>query len=108
MFLEIIIKGLSCIYMLVFLLQLKPESRCKLISWLIPVHKHFKLGFESLCLAINILDRFLACTPVATDCFQLVGVTSLLIACKQVCTPSRYMFFGFLHYLGSLGILERH
>ncbi|PIO16313.1 hypothetical protein AB205_0211300, partial [Aquarana catesbeiana] len=63
---------------------LKPESRCKLISWLIPVHKHFKLGFESLCLAINILDRFLACTPVATDCFQLVGVTSLLIACKQV------------------------
>ncbi|XP_077318849.1 cyclin-O [Lithobates pipiens] len=64
--------------------QLKPESRCKLISWLIPVHKHFKLGFESLCLAINILDRFLACTPVATDCFQLVGVTSLLIACKQV------------------------
>ncbi|KAM5193586.1 cyclin-O [Mantella aurantiaca] len=64
--------------------QLKPESRCKLISWLIPVHKHFKLGFESLCLAISILDRFLACTPVATDCFQLVGVTSLLIACKQV------------------------
>nr|DBA23580.1 TPA: hypothetical protein GDO54_014479 [Pyxicephalus adspersus] len=64
--------------------QLKPESRCKLISWLIPVHKHFKLGFESLCLAVNILDRFLACTPVATDCFQLLGVTSLLIACKQV------------------------
>ncbi|XP_018423689.1 PREDICTED: cyclin-O [Nanorana parkeri] len=64
--------------------QLKPESRCKLISWLIPVHKHFKLSFESLCFAINILDRFLACTPVATDCFQLVGVTSLLIACKQV------------------------
>ncbi|KAM9330993.1 cyclin-O [Gastrophryne carolinensis] len=64
--------------------QLKPESRCKLISWLIPVHRHFCLGFESLCLAINILDRFLACTPVATDCFQLVGVTSLLIACKQV------------------------
>ncbi|KAJ1209961.1 hypothetical protein NDU88_005330 [Pleurodeles waltl] len=64
--------------------QVKPESRCKLISWLIPVHKHFNLGFESLCLAINILDRFLFCTPVASDCFQLVGVTSLLIACKQI------------------------
>ncbi|XP_075049739.1 cyclin-O [Mixophyes fleayi] len=63
--------------------QLKPESRCKLISWLIPVHRHFNLGFESLCLAVNILDRFLSCTPVAVDCFQLVGVTSLLIACKQ-------------------------
>ncbi|KAM4808338.1 cyclin-O [Rhinophrynus dorsalis] len=64
--------------------QLKAESRCKLISWLIPVHRHFNLGFESLCLAVNILDRFLSCTQVASDCFQLVGVTSLLIACKQV------------------------
>ncbi|XP_069820851.1 cyclin-O [Dendropsophus ebraccatus] len=64
--------------------QLRPESRCKLISWLIPVHRHFNLGFESLCLTVSILDRFLSCTPVAIDCFQLVGVTSLLIACKQV------------------------
>ncbi|KAM4049120.1 cyclin-O [Anomaloglossus baeobatrachus] len=64
--------------------QLKPESRCKLISWLIPVHRHFSLGFESLCLTVSILDRFLSCTPVAIDCFQLVGVTSLLIASKQV------------------------
>ncbi|XP_075432162.1 cyclin-O [Ascaphus truei] len=64
--------------------QLKAESRCKLISWLIPVHRHLNLGFESLCIAVNTLDRFLACTPVASDCFQLVGVTSLLIACKQV------------------------
>uniref|UniRef100_A0A8C5M760 DExH-box helicase 29 n=1 Tax=Leptobrachium leishanense TaxID=445787 RepID=A0A8C5M760_9ANUR len=64
--------------------QLNAKSRCKLVSWLIPVHRHFCLGFESLCLAINILDRFLSCTPVACDCFQLVGVTSLLIACKQV------------------------
>ncbi|KAM3940644.1 cyclin-O [Leptodactylus fuscus] len=64
--------------------QLKPESRCKLISWLIPVHRHFSLGFESLCLTVSILDRFLSNTPVAIDCFQLVGVTSLLIACKQV------------------------
>ncbi|XP_071969919.1 cyclin-O [Engystomops pustulosus] len=64
--------------------QLRPESRCKLISWLIPVHRHFSLGFESLCLTVSILDRFLSCTPVAIDCFQLVGVTSLLIACKQV------------------------
>ncbi|XP_044148446.1 cyclin-O [Bufo gargarizans] len=64
--------------------QLRPESRCKLVSWLIPVHRHFNLGFESLCLTVSILDRFLSCTPVAIDCFQLVGVTSLLIACKQV------------------------
>ncbi|XP_076973268.1 cyclin-O isoform X1 [Tamandua tetradactyla] len=63
--------------------QVTAESRCKLLSWLIPVHRQFGLSFESLCLTVNTLDRFLATTPVAADCFQLLGVTSLLIACKQ-------------------------
>lgn len=30
------------------------------------------------------MDRFLASTPVAADCFQLLGVTALLLASKQV------------------------
>ncbi|XP_027572166.1 cyclin-O [Pipra filicauda] len=64
--------------------QVTAEARCKLVSWLIPVHRHFGLSFEALCLAVNILDRFLATTPVAADCFQLLGVTALLIASKQV------------------------
>ncbi|KAM9138962.1 cyclin-O [Pangshura tecta] len=64
--------------------QVTSEARCKLISWLIPVHRHFGFSFESLCLAVNTLDRFLTTTPVAADCFQLLGVTSLFIACKQV------------------------
>ncbi|XP_032328171.1 cyclin-O isoform X1 [Camelus ferus] len=63
--------------------QVTAESRCKLLSWLIPVHRQFGLSFESLCLTVNTLDRFLTTTPVAADCFQLLGVTSLLIACKQ-------------------------
>ncbi len=67
-----------------FCLQLTAEARCKLISWLIPVHKHFRLSFECCCLAVNIMDRFLATTPVAADCFQLLGVTALLLASKQV------------------------
>lgn len=48
------------------------------------MHRQFGLSFESLCLTVNTLDRFLITTPVAADCFQLLGVTSLLIACKQV------------------------
>ncbi|KAJ8285436.1 hypothetical protein GJAV_G00026770 [Gymnothorax javanicus] len=64
--------------------QVTAEARCKLVSWLIPVHRHFRLSFESCCLAVNIMDRFLSTTPVAADCFQLLGVTSLLIASKQV------------------------
>ncbi|XP_032068517.1 cyclin-O [Thamnophis elegans] len=64
--------------------QITTDARCKLISWLIPVHKHFGFSFESLCLTVNTLDRFLTTTPVAADCFQLLGVTSLFISCKQV------------------------
>ncbi|XP_031712024.1 cyclin-O [Anarrhichthys ocellatus] len=69
--------------------QLTEEARCKLVSWLIPVHKHFRLSFECCCLAVNIMDRFMASTPVAADCFQLLGVTALLLASKQVemCSP---------------------
>ncbi|KAM4615789.1 cyclin-O [Polymixia lowei] len=64
--------------------QVTAEARCKLVSWLIPVHKHLHLSFECCCLAVNIMDRFLASTPVAADCFQLLGVTALLLASKQV------------------------
>ncbi|XP_072353138.1 cyclin-O [Scyliorhinus torazame] len=64
--------------------QVTAEDRCKLVSWLIPVHRYFNFCFESMCLTVNIVDRFLQTTPVASDCFQLVGVTSLLLACKQV------------------------
>uniref|UniRef100_A0A3B4WS48 G2/mitotic-specific cyclin-B2 n=1 Tax=Seriola lalandi dorsalis TaxID=1841481 RepID=A0A3B4WS48_SERLL len=69
--------------------QPQVKARCKLVSWLIPVHKHFRLSFECCCLAVNIMDRFLASTAVAADCFQLLGVTALLLASKQVevCSP---------------------
>ncbi|KAI4889387.1 hypothetical protein NFI96_034072 [Prochilodus magdalenae] len=63
--------------------QITAEARCKLVSWLIAVYKHFSLSFESCCLAVNIMDRFLVTTSVAADCFQLLGVTALLIATKQ-------------------------
>ncbi|XP_077418133.1 cyclin-O [Vanacampus margaritifer] len=70
--------------------QVTAEARCKMVSWLIPLHKHFRLSFECCCLTVNIMDRFLACTPVAADCFQLLGVTALLLASKkvEVCSPS--------------------
>ncbi|KAM8885856.1 cyclin-O isoform 2-T2 [Spinachia spinachia] len=64
--------------------QVTAEARCELVSWLIPVHKHFRLSFECCCLAVNIVDRFMAATPLAADCFQLLGVTALLLASKQV------------------------
>ncbi|XP_052526139.1 cyclin-O [Tympanuchus pallidicinctus] len=64
--------------------QVTAEARCRLISWLIPVHRELGYSFEALCLTVNIIDRFLDTTPVAADCFQLLGSTALLLACKQV------------------------
>ena len=42
----------------------------------------FRLLPETLYLCINILDRYLSCEPVPRKRLQLVGVTSLLVACK--------------------------
>lgn len=65
-------------------MQLTAEARCTLVSWLISLHKYLRLSFECCCLAVNIVDRFLTSTPVAADCFQLVGAAALLLASKQV------------------------
>ncbi|NXC65677.1 CCNO protein, partial [Anhinga anhinga] len=64
--------------------QVTAEARCKLVSWLISVYRYLGISFEALCLTINFMDRFLSATPIAEDCLQLLGVTALLIACKQV------------------------
>ena len=37
---------------------------------------------ETLYLTVNLIDRFLAVQPVPRKKLQLVGVTSLLLACK--------------------------
>ncbi|KAM6104769.1 cyclin-O-like [Pterocles gutturalis] len=63
--------------------QVTSEARCKLVSWIIPVYRQLGFSFETLCLTVNILDRFLTTTAVSADCFQLLGLTALLIASKQ-------------------------
>ncbi|NXG42903.1 CCNO protein, partial [Psilopogon haemacephalus] len=64
--------------------QVTAEGRSKLVGWLIPLNQHFDFSFETLCNTVNILDSFLVTTAVATDCFQLLGLTALFIASKQV------------------------
>uniref|UniRef100_A0A672ZFB2 Cyclin O n=1 Tax=Sphaeramia orbicularis TaxID=375764 RepID=A0A672ZFB2_9TELE len=74
-----------------FHLQLTADARCRLVSWLIPVHKYFHLSFECCCLAVNIMDRFLTSTPVAADCFQLLGLVCITewfcVVQVEVCSP---------------------
>lgn len=56
--------------------------RSILIDWLIDVHLKFKLLPETLFLTINLIDRYLSKNAILRSKLQLVGVSSLFIACK--------------------------
>ncbi|XP_028109589.1 cyclin-B1-4-like isoform X2 [Camellia sinensis] len=64
----------------------KPEINSKmrsiLIDWLTEVHRMFELMPETLYLTINIVDRYLSMNVVPRRELQLVGISSMLIACK--------------------------
>lgn len=56
--------------------------RAILLDWLVDIHLKFKLSPETLYLAINLVDRMLEKIPITKKKFQLLGVTSMLIAAK--------------------------
>ncbi|XP_075506303.1 G2/mitotic-specific cyclin S13-7-like [Primulina tabacum] len=62
--------------------EINSKMRAILVDWLIEVHKKFDLMPESLYLTINIVDRFLSVKTVPRRELQLVGISSMLIACK--------------------------
>ncbi|SCU84978.1 LAFA_0D13168g1_1 [Lachancea sp. 'fantastica'] len=62
--------------------HLRPSLRAILIDWLIEVHMKFQLLPETLYLAINVMDRFMALRKVSMAKLQLLAVSSLLIAAK--------------------------
>lgn len=53
-----------------------------LISWLIEVHLKFSLLPETLYVTVNLVDRYCQTREVPRSEYQLLGVTSMLIACK--------------------------
>ncbi|CAH1249340.1 CCNO [Branchiostoma lanceolatum] len=65
--------------------QITPEMRGLLVRWLTQVCQTTRprLLPETLFLAVNIVDRFLAVTPLGLDCLQLLGATALFIAAKM-------------------------
>ncbi|KAL0285299.1 UNVERIFIED_CONTAM: G2/mitotic-specific cyclin S13-6 [Sesamum calycinum] len=62
--------------------EMNSKMRAILVDWLIEVHKKFELMPESLYLTVNIVDRFLSVKTVPRRELQLVGISSMLIACK--------------------------
>ena len=62
--------------------DINQKMRRILVDWLVKVHQKFKLLPETLYLTINIIDRYLSFEVVSRKILQLIGVTSMHIACK--------------------------
>lgn len=58
------------------------SMRAVMVDWMLSMHMKWRFVPESLHLAVNIMDRFLSNVEIDRASFQLVGVTSLLIAAK--------------------------
>ena len=62
--------------------EINVKMRRILVDWLIDVHMKFKLLPETLCLTINLVDRYTEVTQIKRKNYQLIGVTCMLIASK--------------------------
>ncbi|EXC35255.1 G2/mitotic-specific cyclin-1 [Morus notabilis] len=62
--------------------DINEKMRAILIDWLIEVHDKFALMKETLFLTVNLIDRFLSKQTVVRKKLQLVGLVSMLLACK--------------------------
>ena len=62
--------------------EINERMRIILLDWLIDVQLKFKLLPETLFLTINIIDRYLSISKATKENLQLIGITSMLIACK--------------------------
>ena len=65
--------------------QHPPQVRRMLVDWLREVQEDWQISIDTLFLAVNLVDRYLATKQGAATSLsnlQLVGVTALLVACK--------------------------
>lgn len=63
--------------------EVTPKMRSVLVDWLVEVHQQFHLLQETLYLTVAIIDRFLqSYRTINRKRLQLVGVSSMFIACK--------------------------
>jgi len=62
--------------------DLNGKMRAILIDWLMEVHMKYKLRRETLCLAVSLIDRYMASQPVPRNRLQLVGVVGMFVAAK--------------------------
>ncbi len=77
-------------YMSIMQTDINEKMRIILINWIIEVHFKFHLLSETLFICINIIDRYLSKKDINRKYLQLLGITSLFIACKyeEIYAPS--------------------
>ena len=63
--------------------EINEQMRSILIDWIIDVHFKFNFTDETLFMTINIIDRYLTLEKITRNKLQLLGITSLMIACKH-------------------------
>ena len=63
--------------------EINERMRGILIDWLIEVHYKFGFTDETLYMTISIIDRYLSGNQMTKKNLQLLGITSLFIACKH-------------------------
>ncbi|KAK8944532.1 Cyclin-B1-1 [Platanthera zijinensis] len=75
-------------------IEINAKMRSILVDWLIEVHHKFDLMPETLYLTLFIIDRYLSMETVLRKELQLVGVSSMLIACKyeEIWAPAVHDF----------------
>jgi len=73
------------------------KMRAILIDWLVEVHMKYKLRRETLFLAVNLIDRYLAVQPIPRKNLQLVGVVCMFVAAKvEQINPPRVADFVYI------------
>ncbi|KAK2445661.1 cyclin [Trifolium repens] len=71
-------------------LDITSNMRGTLVDWLVEVADEYKLLPETLHLSVSYIDRFLSIQPVKRSKFQLLGVSSMLVASKyEEITPPK-------------------
>jgi len=84
--------------------SITPDMRRTLVDWMVDVHTHFDLMPETLFLAVNLLDRYLAAVPVSRGRLQVTGAACLFIAAKyEEIVPPQVTDFQFM----SGGVCDR-
>ena len=105
-------KNINCNYM-TFQKSINDKMRAILVDWLIDVHFKFDMRKKTLFNCIYIIDAFLSKNFLDRKYLQLLGMTALLISCKEteIMYPSLNSFLALSDYsysLEELTNMERH